>query len=115
MKCLLGNLIDNVLNYGGGLVEVVSYVVGESVVFYVVLSVFDCGQGIDFVEVDSIFNFFICGDKVCGGKGIGFGLVIVKCIVVQYGGSVELCNCDGGGLEVWVCLLLGLLLLCGVV
>ncbi|HFX1063475.1 TPA: two-component system sensor histidine kinase AmgS [Pseudomonas aeruginosa] len=110
MKRLLGNLIDNALNHGGGSVEVASYVAGESAAPYVVLSVLDRGQGIDPAEVDSIFNPFIRGDKVRGGKGTGLGLAIVKRIAAQHGGSVELRNRDGGGLEARVCLPLGLLL-----
>ncbi|MHA5867632.1 two-component system sensor histidine kinase AmgS, partial [Pseudomonas aeruginosa] len=99
MKRLLGNLIDNALNHGGGSVEVASYVAGESAAPYVVLSVLDRGQGIDPAEVDSIFNPFIRGDKARGGKGTGLGLAIVKRIAAQHGGSVELRNRDGGGLE----------------
>lgn len=110
MKRLLGNLIDNALNHGGGSVEVASYVAGESAAPYVVLSVLDRGQGIDPAEVDSIFNPFIRGDKARGGKGTGLGLAIVKRIAAQHGGSVELRNRDGGGLEARVCLPLGLLL-----
>ncbi|HCI3881305.1 TPA: two-component system sensor histidine kinase AmgS, partial [Pseudomonas aeruginosa] len=107
MKRLLGNLIDNALNHGGGSVEVASYVAGESAAPYVVLSVLDRGQGIDPAEVDSIFNPFIRGDKARGGKGTGLGLAIVKRIAAQHGGSVELRNRDGGGLEARVCLPLG--------
>ncbi|WP_323743775.1 ATP-binding protein, partial [Pseudomonas aeruginosa] len=40
----------------------------------------------------------------------GLGLAIVKRIAAQHGGSVELRNRDGGGLEARVCLPLGLLL-----
>lgn len=57
-----------------------------------------------------IFNPFIRGDKARGGKGTGLGLAIVKRIAAQHGGSVELRNRDGGGLEARVCLPLGLLL-----
>ena len=56
---------------------------------------------------------FIRGDKARGGKGTGLGLAIVKRIAAQHGGSVELRNRDGGGLEARVCLPLGLLLLRG--
>ncbi|KAF1052294.1 MAG: Osmolarity sensor protein EnvZ [Stenotrophomonas maltophilia] len=109
MKRLLGNLIGNALNHGGGSVEVASYVAGGEAP-YIVLSVLDRGAGIDPQELDSIFNPFIRGDKARGGKGTGLGLAIVKRIAAQHGGSVELRNREGGGLEARVRLPLGLLL-----
>ncbi|MNE86757.1 Osmolarity sensor protein EnvZ [compost metagenome] len=60
--------------------------------------------------MEAIFNPFIRGDKARGGKGTGLGLAIVKRIAAQHGGSVELRNRDGGGLEARVCLPLGLML-----
>ena len=77
---------------------------------YVVLSVLDRGQGIDPSELQDIFNPFIRGDRARGGKGTGLGLAIVKRIAAQHGGSVELRNRSGGGLEARVCLPLGLML-----
>ena len=43
-------------------------------------------------------------------QGAGLGLAIVKRIAALHGGSVELRNRSGGGLEARVCLPLGLLL-----
>ncbi|NQD91051.1 two-component sensor histidine kinase, partial [Pseudomonas sp. CrR25] len=77
---------------------------------YVVLSVLDRGAGIDPAELSSIFNPFIRGDRARGGQGAGLGLAIVKRIAALHGGSVELRNRSGGGLEARVCLPLGLLL-----
>ncbi|WP_037005670.1 ATP-binding protein, partial [Ectopseudomonas composti] len=77
---------------------------------YVVLSVLDRGNGIDPAELDSIFNPFIRGDRARGGRGTGLGLAIVKRIAALHGGSVELRNRSGGGLEARVRLPLGLLL-----
>lgn len=110
MKRLLGNLIGNALNHGGSGVEVASYVADGGVAPYIVMSVLDRGAGIDPQELDSIFNPFIRGDKARGGKGTGLGLAIVKRIAAQHGGSVELRNREGGGVEARVCLPLGLLL-----
>ena len=81
MKRLLGNLIDNALNHGGGSVEVASYVAGESAAPYVVLSVLDRGQGIDPAEVDSIFNPFIRGDKA-----VNYGAVVGAMGALQQAG-----------------------------
>ena len=110
MKRLLANLIENALRYGNNGVEVAAYVAGDHAAPYVVLSVLDRGQGIDPAELGDIFNPFIRGDRARGGKGTGLGLAIVKRIAAQHGGSVELRNRSGGGLEARVCLPLGLLL-----
>ncbi|WP_236208918.1 ATP-binding protein [Pseudomonas tohonis] len=110
IKRLLTNLIENALRYGGNGVEVAAFVAGDHTAPYVVLSVLDRGQGIDPAELGDIFNPFIRGDRARGGKGTGLGLAIVKRIAALHGGSVELRNRSGGGLEARVCLPLGLLL-----
>ncbi|WP_300656685.1 ATP-binding protein, partial [Pseudomonas sp.] len=110
IKRLLVNLIENALRYGGNAVEVAVSVSGDCNAPYVVLSVLDRGAGIAPSELDSIFNPFIRGDRARGGQGAGLGLAIVKRIAALHGGSVELRNRSGGGLEARVCLPLGLLL-----
>lgn len=110
IKRLLGNLIENGLNHGGGQVEVAAHVAGGGAAPYVVLSVLDRGAGVDPQELENIFNPFFRGDKARGGKGTGLGLAIVKRIAEQHGGSIELRNREGGGVEARVCLPLGLLL-----
>lgn len=110
IKRLLANLIQNALRHGGEQVEVAAYVAGDHGAPYVVLSVLDRGPGIDAAEMAEIFNPFIRGDRARGGKGTGLGLAIVKRIAAMHGGSVELRNRPGGGLEARVCLPLGLML-----
>ncbi|WP_068824959.1 ATP-binding protein [Pseudomonas sp. BMS12] len=110
LKRLLVNLLDNALRYGGQNVEVVTNIAGDESAPYVVLSVLDRGPGIAPEEMDEIFNPFIRGDRARGGKGTGLGLAIVKRIAALHGGSVELRNRSGGGLEARICLPLGLLL-----
>jgi two-component system osmolarity sensor histidine kinase EnvZ len=109
-KRLLVNLIENALRYGGKQVEVLSSLSGDQSAPYVLISVLDRGAGIDPAELDTIFNPFIRGDRARGGQGTGLGLAIVKRIAALHGGSVELRNRVGGGLEARVCLPLGLLL-----
>ena len=109
-KRLLVNLIENALRYGGNAVEVAASVSGGCSAPYVVLSVLDRGTGIAPAELEAIFNPFTRGDRARGGKGSGLGLAIVKRIAALHGGSVELRNRAGGGLEARVCLPLGLLL-----
>ena len=110
IKRLLANLMENALRHGGSGVEVCSSLSGGHAAPYVVLSVLDRGPGIDPAELDSIFNPFIRGDRARSGKGTGLGLAIVKRIAAQHGGSVELRNRAGGGVEARVRLPLGLLL-----
>ena len=110
VKRLLTNLIENALRYGGDAVEVAASLGGEETAPYLVLSVLDRGQGIDPAELASIFNPFIRGDRARGGRGTGLGLAIVRRIAALHGGSVDLRNREGGGLEARVCLPLGLLL-----
>jgi two-component system osmolarity sensor histidine kinase EnvZ len=110
IKRLLVNLIENALRYGGNAVEVAVSVSGDCSAPYVVLSVLDRGAGIEPSELGNLFNPFIRGDRARGGQGAGLGLAIVKRIAALHGGSVELRNRSGGGLEARVCLPLGLLL-----
>jgi two-component system osmolarity sensor histidine kinase EnvZ len=110
IKRLLTNLIENALRYGTDGVEVAAYVTGSSGAPYVVLSVLDRGMGIDPAELVQLFNPFIRGDKARGGKGAGLGLAIVKRIAALHGGSVELLNRSGGGVEARVCLPINLML-----
>ncbi|WP_437879392.1 ATP-binding protein [Pseudomonas sp. LRF_L74] len=110
IKRLLTNLLENALRYAGQGVEVAAYVAGDNTAPYVVLSVLDRGPGIDPAEQGELFNPFIRGDKARGGKGTGLGLAIVKRIAFMHGGSVDLHNRSGGGLEARICLPLGLML-----
>lgn len=77
---------------------------------YVVISVLDRGPGIDPSEMREVFNPFIRGDRARTSKGTGLGLAIVQRIAAQHGGSVELLNRAGGGLEARLRLPLGLVL-----
>src|SRR5690606_5432775 len=108
MKRLLSNLIENALRHGGSAVEVAAHLSADSAAPYVVISVLDRGVGIDPAELDGIFDPFIRGDRARGGSGTGLGLAIVKRIAALHGGSAELRNRAGGGLEARVCLPLGL-------
>lgn len=110
LKRLLVNLLDNALHYGGLPVEVHSRLEGDDNAPYILLSVLDRGPGIRPEQMEEIFNPFIRGDRARGGQGTGLGLAIVKRIAALHGGSVELRNRAGGGLEVRICLPLGLLL-----
>lgn len=111
MKRLLTNLIENALRHGGveG-VEVVTRLAGQAKGPYIALSVLDRGPGLPEEELQRLFDPFVRGDRARGGKGTGLGLAIVKRIAAQHGGSVQLHNRPGGGLEARVLLPLGLVL-----
>lgn len=108
IKRLLINLVNNALNYSKGTVEVTTYVANKHKSPYVVLSVLDRGPGIPNEELSAVFNPFMRGNQARSGKGSGLGLSIVKRIVAQHGGHIELLNRVGGGLEARVSLPIGL-------
>ncbi|WP_027598253.1 ATP-binding protein [Pseudomonas sp. MOIL14HWK12:I2] len=110
-KRLLTNLVENAQRHGGGgVVEVVGQVAGSATAPYVALSVMDRGPGIDPKDLQDIFNPFTRGNRARTVSGSGLGLAIVKRIAAQHGGSAELRNREGGGVEARVLLPLGLLL-----
>ena len=77
------------------------------------ISVSDTGKGIPSEHLPHIFErYWRAADPDDGAAGTssGLGLAIVKRIAALHGGSVELRNRSGGGLEARVCLPLGLLL-----
>ena len=104
MKRMLVNLLENALRYGEQGIEVAASVVDSEQTSYIALSVLDRGAGLDPNDLQNIFNPFIRGDQARGGQGAGLGLAIVKRIAAQHGGSVQLHNRAGGGLEAMVCL-----------
>lgn len=98
---VIKNLVDNVMKYGGdGLLQIVLIVEGGQVVLIIV----DYGVGIVVVDVECVFECFVCGEGVLFG-GVGLGLVIVKCVVDSYGGCIDFSNCLQGGFIVIICLL----------
>lgn len=104
LKVMVGNLVGNVLCYilVGGQVEICV----ENCVQYVVLWVCDNGFGVVLEEQQVIFICFYCSFVISSGEGSGLGLLIVKCIVELYFGSIGLGKgLEGKGLEVQVFLL----------
>lgn len=97
--CVLINLIDNVIKFGG-VVEVSVCCDGD----VVVIEVCDCGLGILEDKFDVVLQLFVWLENLCSCEmgGMGLGLVIVQQLVVVVGGGLMLCNCEGGGLVVEV-------------
>ena len=104
IKRMLVNLLENALRYGGQGIEVAASVEQGEHAPYVAISILDRGVGLDPDDLQRIFNPFIRGDQARGGQGTGLGLAIVQRVAAQHGGTVELLNRAGGGLEARVCL-----------
>jgi two-component system osmolarity sensor histidine kinase EnvZ len=92
---LLTNLIDNALRYGGGDVEVRTLPEPGRAV----LSVLDRGPGIPPEEAQRMLQPFTRLDTARTTTSSGLGLAIVDRIARMHGGSVQLRQREGGGLE----------------
>ena len=94
-----GNLIDNAIRYGK-VARVVLSCEGNNAV----IKIEDDGPGIPEELLDNIFEPFVRGDTSRNTEtgGAGLGLSIVKQIIRQQGGTIELENLQGKGLKVTV-------------
>lgn len=96
MKRCIGNLIDNALKYGTSASLLV-----EDAAEWVVIRVRDRGPGIAEAELQRVFEPFYpleaLRSRDTGGSGPG--LSIARQIAQQHGGTLELHNLKGGGLE----------------
>ncbi|SPH18258.1 Osmolarity sensor protein EnvZ [Defluviimonas aquaemixtae] len=97
MRRALRNVIENGLRYGGE-VEVAVKRTGEMIE----LCVRDRGPGIPEAEQERVFEPFYRIEKSRSRDtgGAGLGLAIARTIIHGHGGSIELANRTGGGLEV---------------
>lgn len=89
------NLIGNAVKFDppGGLVSLHLHREGGQIVF----TVEDSGPGIPEKEQAFIFNKFYQSDSSHRQEGNGLGLALVKRILDNCGGSIEVCNRDQGG------------------
>jgi len=99
---LLHRAVENVMRNAirhtpaGGEVEIQADVAGE----VLRLRVADRGPGVAEAELDAIFRPFFRGGSAPSGEGHGLGLAIALRVVEGLGGTIEVANRDGGGLEV---------------
>lgn len=86
----IGNLVDNGLRYTGGRVRVSLDLYRSTVA----LVVSDEGPGIDPAHIDEVLDPLRRLDEIKGGTGLG--LHIVRSLVTDHGGRLELASDPGG-------------------
>jgi two-component system, OmpR family, sensor kinase len=92
------NLIDNAIRYGGW-AEVTIEAGGADIV----VRVRDGGPGLSERDMARAFEPYYRGSAAGdASRGNGLGLAIARDSFIRHGGSIELKNCAGGGLEVSV-------------
>ena len=94
----LGNLVDNALRHGAGLVTLCAAGVNGTVE----LHVRDEGPGFPPAYLDQAFERFTVPEPGRDGAGAGLGLSIVRTIAEAHGGAAAAANDAAGGADVWV-------------
>jgi signal transduction histidine kinase len=104
LEQVLDNLISNAVKFTGAGGRVVVGVGGDG--RRAVLGVEDTGVGIPAAEQERLFSRFFRASTATRRAipGTGLGLVIVRAIVEQHGGTIELASREGAGTRVTVAL-----------
>lgn len=99
LKRAFRNLIENGIRYGEA-VRVTAETLNEDVL----IRISDRGPGIPAEKLQDVFEPFVRLEESRSEEtgGIGLGLAITRSIIHAHGGTIELRNADGGGLEVLV-------------
>lgn len=92
----LGNLVDNALRHGDGMVRISA----TRAIGAVSLRVSDEGTGFPEDLIGRTFERFTRSDQARTSAGSGLGLSIVKTIAEAHGGSVQAANTGTGGAEI---------------
>jgi two-component system OmpR family sensor kinase len=95
----LDNLLTNAIKFSpvGGTVEMDLRINDQQVAE---ISVRDHGPGVPEQELAQLFRPFFRGSNAARAEGHGLGLAIVQRVVQVHGGTIEVGNAEGGGLEV---------------
>lgn len=95
METVIKNLCENSVKYGASIVTV--NVTTASQNLQIVVS--DDGQGMEAKELKNIFEKFyrIQSNNIHNSKGLGLGLYMVKKIITQYHGTIEVYSQPGKG------------------
>jgi signal transduction histidine kinase len=101
---ILGNLVENAVRHGAGIVTIVIEPVLTDDEAAVSVSVRDQGEGIAPDVAPRVFRQFWRGKPRGGrnsrhGSGTGLGLYIVKGLVEAHGGTIDVHRAPGGGAE----------------
>jgi PAS domain S-box-containing protein len=102
---ILGNLVENAVRHGAGIVTIVIEPARMDDVVAVAVSVRDQGEGISPEVAPRVFRQFWRGKTRGGsrhgwhGGGTGLGLYIVKGLVEAHGGTIGVRRAPGGGAE----------------
>jgi signal transduction histidine kinase len=92
----LGNLLDNALRHGAGLVTLTVSATDSTAE----LDVRDSGEGFPPEFLEHAFQRFSRPDSSRGSDGAGLGLTIVSTIALAHRGKATATNCPGGGAHV---------------
>ena len=96
----IGNLVDNALKHGAGVVTLGARTRSGQVELYVT----DEGGGLPLDFIARAFDRFARPDDGRSAGGIGLGLSIVELIAVAHGGDAHVENRPSGGTEIWLAL-----------
>lgn len=93
---VLGNLLSNAGRFAGSRVTIST----ESTAQSTTVDVDDNGSGIPDSERDRVFEPFVRLENGSDRHGVGLGLALVKRIMTQHGGSVEVLTSSLGGCKI---------------
>ena len=105
VRQVLVNLLANALKFtsSGGKIWIAAELVRDEAGRWLEITVGDTGRGMDDADRKRLFQPFAQGANVnqgvTGHKGTGLGLYIVKSIIAQHGGRVELKSVLGQGTQ----------------
>ena len=90
---LLGNLLDNALNYSDANVDLTVDRQGDQLL----VSVKDRGPGFAAQDPAQLFEPFVRGEHAQGRRGAGLGLAVCRAIAEAHGGQLTVRRRHGGG------------------
>lgn len=110
IKQVIYNIVQNAINYTEqkhGVIKIETKSVSENSIEYIEIKIIDNGEGISEENLNLIFDRFFRGDKHRSRKkgGYGLGLSIVKSIVDNHGGYVNVESKVGRGSAFYIYLL----------
>lgn len=98
LRRVIGNLLDNAVKYAGA----AEIDVSEDISGAVSISVLDRGPGIPTQELEAVMQPFyrLEASRNRDTGGAGLGLAIAQQLTLALGGTLNICNREGGGLQV---------------